>query len=476
MGSFLTSLSGTASTLDALQYALNVASNNIDNASTPGYASQIANLEAAPFDPSVGLTGGVLQGPVTDSRDLLAEEDVWQQAGAQGASTAANEALTDVQNALPTSTNSGIPAALTNFFSAVSAWSASPDDGSTEQSVMDAASSLAQSFNTTAAAVGSASQSLNQDIGSTVSQINSLTGQLANLNAAVMQGGQNDAGLSAQIYSTLENLSGLVNIQVLPQQDGTVSVTLSGGEALVVGSNQYALTNGAVAAPTSNPIDSEAPPLMAIYGADGADVTAQVTSGTLAGQLQVSNTVIPSLTGDAAQPGALNQLASSLAGAVNQIVSTGFVSAGVPAATGLFLTNAAHPDSAAATLAVDPNMSASGLPAIDANNVANGVPLDLAALASAPQSSLGNASFTGYYGNAAAEVGSQLNAASSNQTLATQSLAQAQSMRQTAEGVDLNAEAVNVMQLQDGYQAAAKLIETLSTLAQSVIDMIPSSS
>ncbi len=471
MGSLATSLSGAASTLDALQYALGVSQNNIDNASTPGYARQTASLEAAPFDPAAGLAGGVMQGPVMDSRDLLAENDVWLQAGAQGSATARNEALNAVQNALPTSSGSGIPAALSGFFSAASAWSASPASGSAAQTVMTAAASLAQSFNATAAAVASESQAVTQGIAATVSQVNSLTGQLAAMNTAVEQGGQHDAGLSAQIYNTVETLSGLVNIQVLPQADGAMQVTLSGGEALVVGTHSYALTAGSVAAPANPPIDAQAPPHAAIYGADGADVTAQITSGTLSGQLQVRNSVIPSLTGDAAQPGALNQLASSLASTVNQIVSQGFVSAGVPAAGDLFVTDPAHPAAAAATFAVNPAMTAAGLPAIDQNNVPNGVPLALGALANTPQA--GGLTFTGFYGSAAAQVGGQLNQAQSDQALATESLAQAHSMRQTAEGVDLNAEAVNVMQLQQGYQAAAKVVTTLQTLAQSLIDMMP---
>lgn len=472
MNGLTAALAGTANTLSALQYALNVSQNNIDNATTPGYARQVATLEAAPFDPAAGEAGGVLPGPMTNTRDLLAEADVWQQAGAQGAATAEGEALTAVQNAFPTADGTGIPAALANFFNAVSAWSASPSDGSTEETVMDAASSLAQSFNTTAAAAANVTQSLTQSIGGTVSQINNLTGQIANLNAAVERGSQDDAGLSAQIYSTVENLSGLVNIQVLPQQDGTLEVVLSGGEALVVGSHQYQLTTGAVAAPSANPVDPQAPPHLAIYGADGADVTNQVSSGTLAGQLTVRNTVIPSLTGDAAQPGSLNQLATSLASAVNLIVSQGSVSPGVPSASGLFVTDGAHPTSAAATLAADPAMTAAGLPAIDVNNIPNGVPLALAALASAPDSTLGNTGYVAYYGDAAAGVGRQLDQAQSSQSLSTQSLAQAQSMRQTAEGVDLNAEAVNVMQLQQGFQAAAKLVNTLQTLSQALIDMV----
>lgn len=471
MGTINASLAGAASALDALQYALSVSQNNIDNSSTPGYARQRATLLADPFNPSLGLSGGVSTGPLQDSRDLLAEREVWQQAGSQAAAAAQNETLTAVQNALPTADGTGIPAALSGFYNAVSAWSVSPQNGSTAQTVMDAAGSVAQSFNATAAAVGHVSQSIDLSIGATVNQINSLTAQLASYNAAVQRGGQDDAGLGAQIYSTLENLAGLVNIAVLPQQDGSVQVTLSAGQALVVGSHSYALSAGSVAASANPPVDPLAPPHAAIYGADGAEVTAQINSGTLSGQLQVRNVVIPSLTGDAAQQGALNQLASAFADTVNQIVSQGFVSAGEPAASGLFVTDAAHPDAAAATLAVDPHMTAGGLPAIDSNGVPNGVPLALAALANSPQ--IDNVSYTGFYGNTAAAVGSRLNQAQNDQNLAQQTLAQAQSMRQTAQGVDLNAEAINIMQFQEGFQAAAKLVNTLGTLTQTLIEMIP---
>jgi flagellar hook-associated protein 1 len=478
MGTLSASLFGAASALDAFQYAVGVSQNNVDNASTPGYASQGAVLEADPFDPETGLAGGVSTGTPINSRDLLAESAVWQQSAAQGAANAQNEALSDVQNALPVSDGSGIPAAMTNFFSAASAWSASPDDESDQQAVIDSANSLAQTFNTTAAGVASASQSVDQSITSTVAQVNQLTTQLSQLNAAEQDGGQNDSGLQAQIYSNLETLSGLVNISVLPQQDGTVNVTLAGGAALVVGSQQYALTVGSAAASTTQPIDPQAPPHTIIEASDGSDITSQITSGTLGGLLQVRDVTIPSLIGDASQPGALNQLASAMATTVNQIITQGFVSPGTPATSGLFTTDPANPTAAAATLAVDPNMTASGLPAIDQNNVPNGVPLALAALAN-PQTSadeIDSVSYTAFYGNTAAEVGSQLDQAQSNQSLSAQSLSQAQNLRQTVQGVSLDAEAINILQFQDGYQAVAKVVTTIDNMMQSVINMLPTES
>jgi len=462
MSSLSSTLLGASSALEAFQYALSATQNNIDNASTPGYAKQTVALQAEPFDPALGITGGVSNGPLVDSRDLLAESDVWQQAGAQGEASAQSNALTAVQNAMPVSDGGGIPAALNTFFSDVSAWSAAPADGSARQNVMLAANSLAQSFQTTAAAVAGASQSAGQNIDSTVGQINQLTSQVAGLNADIQNGGQQDAGMHAQLYSALETLSGLVNIGVLQQAGGAVNVTLSSGAALVMGSQSYALTAGNAAA-TNQSIDPQSPPDIDIQAADGSVVNGQIKSGSLSGLLQVRNVTIPGLIGDASQPGALNQIASSLAGTVNQIVVQGVVSAGpppVPAPSGLFT-------------AVDPNMTASQLPAIDQNGVANGVPLALAALANSAPAELGSASYTAFYGNAAATVGSQLNQAQSDQTLTAQTLAQAQSMRQTESGVSLDAEAINVLQFQAGYQAVAKMVNTLATLTQSLIDMIP---
>ena len=474
MSSLSATLLGASSALQSFQYALNATQNNIDNASTPGYAKQTVDLLAAPFDPAVGLSGGVSPGPTIDSRDLLTESDVWQQAGAQGDASAQSSSLTAIQNALPIGEGSGIPAALNTFFSDLSAWSAAPTSGSAQQSVLVAAGSLAQSFQTTAAAVATASTSVSHGIGNTVGQINRLTSQIATLNTEIQSSGHGDEGMQAQLYSSLESLSGLVNINVLQQPGGVVSVTLSSGAALVMGNQSYALTAGNAAATTQS-IDPLAPPDIDIQAADGSVVNSQITSGTLAGLLQVRNVVIPSLIGDASQPGALNQLASGLANDVNAIVSQGSVSPGAgPSFLGLFSTpDPTHPTAAAATMAVDPNMTASQLPPVDQNGVANGVPLALAALANSAPAELGSVGYTTFYGNAAALVGSQLNQAQSNQTMTAQTLAQAQSMRQTESGVSLDAEAINVLQFQAGYQAVAKMVSILDTITQSLIDMIP---
>jgi flagellar hook-associated protein 1 FlgK len=473
MGSLTSALLGSSRSLDAFQFALNVTSGNIENASTPGYATQAVNLIAEPYDTGTSVAGGVFAGPSVDSRDLLAEREVWQQAGLQGDASAQSDALAAVQNAMPIGSGAGIPAALNTFFSDVSAWSVAPTSGSAQQNVLVSAGALAQSFQATAAAVAAASPAVTGNINSTVDQINKLTGQISAVNAEIQNGGSGNPGLDATLYSSIESLSGLVNINVLQQSGGSVNVTLSSGAALVMGSQSYALSAGNAPAPAGS-ADPLASPDIDIQASDGSVVTSQITSGTLAGLLQVRNVTIPGLIGDPSQPGALNSLASTLADAVNSIVNAGSTTAGgAPTGIDLFTYNANSPSAAASTLAINPNMTAAQLGAVDANGVSNGVPLDIAALANSTPAALGSLTYTTFYGNTAGQVGSALSSAQNNQTMSAQSLAQAQSMRQTDSGVSLDAQAVAVLQFQAGYQAIAKMVSTIQTLMQSLIQMMP---
>jgi len=69
---------------------------------------------------------------------------------------------------------------------------------------------------------------------------------------------------------------------------------------------------------------------------------------------------------------------------------------------------------------------------------------------------------------------SAISTAQTNQTTAQSMVTQAENVRQQASGVDLNQEAVTVMQFQRAYDAAAKMVNVLDQLTQDVVNMIPS--
>lgn len=104
MGNLFTSLLNAGNSLQAFTQALNTSENNVENSQTPGYARQTATFEAMPFDPSAGLAGGVISGPVQSSRSALAEQAVQQQQSALGFSQQQASDLNLVQSLFSLST------------------------------------------------------------------------------------------------------------------------------------------------------------------------------------------------------------------------------------------------------------------------------------------------------------------------------------------------------------------------------------
>ena len=62
--------------------------------------------------------------------------------------------------------------------------------------------------------------------------------------------------------------------------------------------------------------------------------------------------------------------------------------------------------------------------------------------------------------------------ATAGQTVAKQSVAQAQALRTQVSGVSLNEEAVRVMELQRGYQAISKMISVIDGLTDTLLNMV----
>ena len=184
--------------------------------------------------------------------------------------------------------------------------------------------------------------------------------------------------------------------------------------------------------------------------------------------------MLPGLQGNGDQEtGALNQLAQQVADQVNQILTSATTPGGQPG-TPLFTYDATSPADVASTLTVDPNLTAAGWlrrmrhPA-------------MARLWLYPTWALHGPrrrdwrtdvarvlEFDGYAGGAA---GLQR---ANGQTQSGQSLAQAQAFQTQISGVSLDAEAMNVMELQQGYEAAGKMVSVIDSLAQTLLNMIPS--
>ena len=472
MGLFA-NLTSSVKALNAFEQSLEVAQNNVSNASTAGYAKQLATLNALPFQPQTGLLGGVRAGAPQSTRNEYLEQAVQYQNGVLGNYSAQAQALGGVQPIFDVTGQSGIIASLNSMFQSLSAWSASPDSAAARQDVLSKAQDLGASFQQAASVLSSVTGNVSNQIDSTVSQINTLAGQVQAYNVQHTQSGGADSGLDAHLHDTLETLSGLAPVTARFESDGSVTLLLGGQTPLVIGSRQYSLQSSYFN--TGVPVNPNATPAAHILDANGQDVTANVAGGTLSGLLTVRNSVLPGLQGDSQQAGALNLIAKKVADRVNQLLASGTDPSG-NAGTPLFTYDASSAANTARSLAINPNITANTLAALDPGppQVANGIALSLSGLgtSTAATDTIGGKSILDFLNGQTQIIGQQVANATSGQTVAQQSLTQAQAMRTQVSGVSLNEEAVNVMELQRGYQAISKMITVIDGLTDTLINMV----
>ena len=474
MGNLFSALNSASQSLQAFEQAINVTQNNLTNANSPGYAEQVPQLISQDFQSNTGVTAGGIQEVTQDTRSTYADTAVQQQLSLQGMYQQLQTTLAPLQTVFDVSSSSPIPSALNQLFQSFSQWSTQPSNANYQSAVIDAAQQTAAAFQQAAVQLNQIQASTTQDIQSTVSQINQDAGAIQTYNQQISEQAQPNAGLSAQLESTLENLSGLANIQVLKGIGGMVTVLVGGQTPLVEGVQVNAIQ--AVNNTASNTGNTSAAPNISIVDSSGNDITSEISSGSLAGLLSVRNNLLPSLIGGGQQVGGLNTLAQGLADSVNNVLAQGSTTSTPPYQSGspLFTYNAVAPAGIAGTLAVSPGITGSQLAAANPGPppVANGAALTLASLDSTNPGPIGGQGFTQYFASLTSAVGNAANNANTAASSQSQLVAQAKSLQQQVSGVSLDEEAIRLVQLQSSYQAASKVVTVIDELTTSLMSMV----
>jgi flagellar hook-associated protein 1 FlgK len=452
LGNLFAAISNTANALKAFEDGMTVVSSNVANANTPGYVEQTQTFEAQPLDLSEGQVGGVQTGPMQSSRDQYAEEAVQQQQTALGFSTQKVADLTPVQSYFSLSSTSGVAPAMDALFSSFSQLSVNPNGAVERQAVLNAATTVAQQFNDSANGLSNQGTALTQQAQSIIGNINQLTSTIAEVNSQnrVDPSGTVNAGVDAQLYSSLEQLSQYVNFTTLQQPNGTVTVLLGGQTPLVSGDQSYAIQG------------DFSTPQTAVLSSTGADITSQITGGQLAAELDDNNNVIPGYLNS------LNTLAQSLADQVNGALDNGIDQNGAAPTTDLFTYDPVQ--GAAQTLAVNPLTTDQIAAALPGAPGGNGNALALAQLQNA--TGVDGYTFDSYYGNIGGQVGNDVSSATNTETTKQSLLTQAQTLRQQVSGVSLDTEAETLMAYQKSYEATSKMFTVLNELTETLMAVI----
>jgi flagellar hook-associated protein 1 FlgK len=454
MGGLLSALANSAGAFSVYDQEFTTISNNISNANTPGYANQSLALEAKPFDPSEGTTGGVTSAGLLSSRSEYLEQNVRNQQTLLGDSQQTASDLGEIQPLFDPNSTTGVAGTLNSFFNSFSQLSVNPNDEPTRQNVISAAGQVAQSFNEAANGIAQVADGVQSQTGSTVTQINQLASEIANLNSQYQgdSASAQDAGLDAQMHTDLESLSTLTNFSIVQSSNGTFNVFLGGQTPLVIGDQQYQISAGFSSGQTE------------ILDSQSNDVTSEITGGSLGAMIQENNTTLPGYMTQ------LNTLAQTFADQVNGQLSQGLDESGATPTTNLFTYD--QPSDAASTLAVT-DIAADQIAAASAGAPGgNGNAVAVAQLASAAVVG-GTSTFTQAFGNLSAQVGNDVANAQQEQTDDQDLVTQAQTQRQQVSGVSLDAQAAELIQFQQSYEAVGQMVTVLNSLTQTLLDIVP---
>jgi flagellar hook-associated protein 1 len=299
--------------LEAATAALETVSNNTANVNTPGY--NVESVQQSELPGSLDQPGS---GAEVTSIQRAFDQFVFDQlVGATSTNQAAQvtqdnaEQLTAI---FPVSSggSGGLSSNITSFFSGMAEVSQNPTSIANRQSLLSDAGALAENFNSVGNQLAQTLTSLNGQLTNAVTQVNSLTQQIASLNSQIAaQSADGESPPNALMDSRdnlVQQLGTEIGITVIAGPNNTDSIYTTGGATLVADGSSSNL----IAASGSYGGNS----LSVIYQPTGQDITASLSGGTLGGVITSQGQVV-------AAQNSVGALAVALSNAVNTQQSLG---------------------------------------------------------------------------------------------------------------------------------------------------------
>ena len=469
LGSIL-SIARTA--MQTQQLAMQTTGHNIANANTEGYSAQ--QVRTAAQDPqgfSYGYEGtGVSVQGITRSRDALLDQQYRSSAANQGQYTTTSNVLGRVESVFGEPSGSSLSSALDAFWSSWSDLSTNPTSDVARTAVRAKGQALAQTFNDIASQLDTVAASSRDALRTGTVTVNGLLGDIAKLNSSIVasEAGNRDANdLRDERDRKLDQLSQLMNLKTVERDDGSVAV-YTGGHMLVDRDVVHA-------------ISITGSPQLGIV-AQGDPTPINGVGGSLGANVDALNTTLPAVRAN------IDALAGSVVREVNAIHSSGTAYSGNPpvgrAAGNFFLQNGAvgtgDVAQTAAGIRLDPSLSdvtsvvaSSGTSTGPGNN---DVASQLAALREGSLAiydgsgtAIATSSIGAFYRSAMTDLGTEVSQANGLATMHQAVTSQAQARRESVSGVATDEELVNLIKQQQAYAAAARLVNAVDQMMQSLL-------
>jgi flagellar hook-associated protein 1 FlgK len=237
---------GTSALL-AFQRAMATASNNVANASTPGYTRQRVE-----FSTRIGqgqgfgfLGAGVQISGVNRMLNSFLVSRMDASASELGRLQVLSGLATRVDR-LVSEAGTSLPRPISDFFDSTQGVATEPTSSAARQSMLDGGENAAARFRTQANQLNQLDLETGQRIGNTVTEVNSLTAQIARLNREIVRArgefNQPPNDLLDARDQAVRELSAKIGVITFEQDDGAMNVQTSSGASLVLGNNAQTIS------------------------------------------------------------------------------------------------------------------------------------------------------------------------------------------------------------------------------------------
>jgi len=337
--------------LSATQVQISVASANISNADTKGYTQKTANQVSS-------VTGGVGTGVtvtgISSTVDKLLLKSLVAATSDLGAADTNNAYLTELEQLYGSTSSAGsattgtsLANTLAALETALSSLASTPSSASLQSNAISALNAVTAQLQQTSSGIQKLRGNADQDIASSVSDINSDLQQISGLNAQIKQeaaAGQSTADLEDQRNSALQDLSSMMNVSYFTASNGDLQIYTGSGQALV-DSTAHPLSYTAAANVTASTIYS-AGSSSGFSGitVNGVDITSQISSGKVSALITLRDQTLP------AAQSQLDELAQQLASSVNAVSNQGTSVPPPTSLTGTAAVSSSTPLSATGTV------------------------------------------------------------------------------------------------------------------------------
>ncbi|MBY5991973.1 flagellar hook-associated protein FlgK [Ferrimonas balearica] len=446
--------------LHAAQMHLAITSNNIANATTPGYSRQQLLVSARPGG-FMGAGSGVQVDGVRRVADQYLTAQVWRSSTQAGFSNTKASYLGKTEEVFG-SKGASISMGLDSLFAALNAAMESPNDIATRQSVLNEARALTSRFSTINQSLESQLKQVEEQIKGSVTEVNTRLENVARLNKEI-QAHQASGDIPPQLLDARDQavaeLSEMVDIRTTENADGTINVTLPKGQPLVLG------TSAAVFEAYPDPNNPQFSLLSLSIGGTTYDIREDV-GGSLGALFDYRDNSWQT------SRDFIDELAMQMADGFNAILAQGTDLNGNPPALDLFTYDPANP---AGTLTITDGFTAEmlafgkdGTPG-DNENLKDLLEFQNTKLTF---SSLGSdATLNEAYAMYLGQLGIESRQAQLEADSANGELIRSLNERDSVSAVNLDEEGVNIIVYQQAYQANAKVISSADQLFQTMLSM-----